>query len=867
MDSLISLIHSHPLIDNHAHNILSAPAATNYADHPFEQIISEAQGPALENALSSLPLHRAAAQLATLYQMPSTSSWEELKAARDDWVSRDYAGLVRACLTGTHSLLLDDLLTDRDVEPYHWHDSFTPGRTKRIVRIETLAAQTAASATDFAQFRQGFHARLAAAIADPVVVGFKSVICYRTGLNIVAHEPADACVVEDAFLRLATTGAGSGYRVEDKPLNDWLVRYTLGQLRDAKAAGGANKPLQLHTGLGDNDIDLVLSNPAYLQPVIAAFPEVDFVLLHSAYPYTRQAGYLACVFNNVYLDLGEVFPMVSRDAQESILREALEIVPTARLIWSTDGHFFPETFYLANVQFRQALERVFVEYVHRGDWTVAIARAAVADILFHNSNRLYCLEETLVGVESDGQRIVSSAAVSPSASSTDLLARFLRANPSVQYIWMQFLDYTNTTRVRMFPIREFAKLAAQTRRIGICSCLQQMIQDDHIHPDASTTGQFYMTPDLGSLTLNLGVSSSSSNLSATSASVATFWRTEDNSPLPGCPRTLLQKITSQIESSYHTTVTTGFEIEVIFVKPSTDPNPNPNIQSPYTYTPSTTNHSWSQMTTQTLSFLPLLEEIASTLSAQGIPIEQFHAESAPGQFEFILPPSPPLRGVDTLLTARQTIVQIADRHGLRATLHPRPIARAAGSAAHAHVSLSPADRQTEEAFLAGLLRHYPAVVGFALAQEASYDRVRSGLWAGSEWVAWGTQNRETPVRKIGAAHWEMKSLDGLANMYLAVAAVLAAGWLGLREGLELGVGDCKYDAATLSPEQRAELGITTPMPKSLEQSLAALEADTALQEVMGEELVRNYILVKRMEHETLQQMDEETRRRWLVERY
>lgn len=75
------------------------------------------------------------------------------------------------------------------------------------------------------------------------------------------------------------------------------------------------------------------------------------------------------------------------------------------------------------------------------------------------------------------------------------------------------------------------------------------------------------------------------------------------------------------------------------------------------------------------------------------------------------------------------------------------------------------------------------------------------------------------------------------------------------------------DAATISSEQRAALGITTQLPTSLEQSLAALEADQSLQEVIGEELVANYISVKRMERSQLMEMDEPTRRKWLIERY
>jgi predicted TIM-barrel fold metal-dependent hydrolase len=114
-----------------------------------------------------------------------------------------------------------------------------------------------------------------------------------------------------------------------------------------------SKPLQLHTGLGDKDIELLKSNPGYLQPLIENYTNVPFVLLHSAYPYTREAGYLATVFKNVYLDIGEVFPMVSRDGQKAILRQALEITPGSKLLYSSDGHFLPETFWLANWQFRE----------------------------------------------------------------------------------------------------------------------------------------------------------------------------------------------------------------------------------------------------------------------------------------------------------------------------------------------------------------------------------------------------------------------------------------------------------------------------------------------------------------------------------
>lgn len=75
------------------------------------------------------------------------------------------------------------------------------------------------------------------------------------------------------------------------------------------------------------------------------------------------------------------------------------------------------------------------------------------------------------------------------------------------------------------------------------------------------------------------------------------------------------------------------------------------------------------------------------------------------------------------------------------------------------------------------------------------------------------------------------------------------------------------DASTLQDPERAALGITTQLPKTLAQSLSAIEADPALQSLLGTETVRNYLIVKRAESKKLNGMDEATRRKWLLERY
>ncbi|KAJ5162208.1 hypothetical protein N7492_007600 [Penicillium capsulatum] len=847
LDSLRHLLRFHPLIDNHAHNLLQRDAAQDYDTYPLEAITSEAHGRALPNAQSTLPLLRAINQLGELYGTPCVT-WAEVQDAHAHCVRQDYDGLIRRSLTGTHALLLDDLLSDDDVASFAWHDRFTGAATKRIVRIEAVAASLIGQLMSterrpgesvWSQFRQQFLDVLSSAMDDANVVGFKSVICYRTGLDVDPHSGDEALLTASLHRTLDSGTRSTGYRVEDKPLNDWLVQQTL-KLITLKKKGGVVKPLQFHTGLGDNDINLVTANPAYLQPLIALYPDADIVLLHSAYPYTRQAGYLASVYPNVYLDLGEVFPMVSREAQETIIRQSLEITPASRLLWSTDGHFHPETFWLANKQFRQALEKVLIDYVQHNDYNISQAKAVAADILFHNSNRLYQLK---LNAQYTPAAVGSPLAKRPEmALSSDPLDAFLRQNPDIQYVWMQWVDYTATLRVRMFPIDEFTRIARKQRRVGISLAVFWMLQDDSMTQDGSTTGQFYLEPDLTSLYRNGAMPTPATP----SATVMSFWRSETDEPLENCPRTALQTVVEQLHRNHQIDVLCGFEIEVVFLKPTIDQQTGQITQ----YSPATTNHSWSQVTSETRRLVPLLEEVCRTLASMGIHLQQFHAESSPGQRPF---------------AARQVVAAVAEQHGLRATLHPRPLPDGAGNAAHAHISINPSTQ--EGSFLAGILNHYPSILAFTLSQDASYQRVCSGMWTGSEWVAWGFQNRETPIRKISPGHWEVKSMDGLANPYLAMAALLAGGLIGLEARSPLTVQECTIDAATLTAPERSALGITTPLPKSLAASLAALDKDQALRSLLGPHLVQNYSAVKHAEMARLQAMPETERRMWLLERY
>jgi len=363
LESVVRAIRHTPIIDNHAHPLLKPEALSQ---HPLLSITTEASGDAIDAALTSLAHLRAIKQLAALLKCDLT--WEavvnaiELKRIEspEDWTSQ--------CLDGIETILVDDGLDNEDdVYEYSWHDDYTRSGCKRIVRIEAIAARIINRhllAKDPAQEPQDvfrlvlreFDSYVKEAIAFRDVVAFKSVICYRTGLNI--SRAVDITTAQESFYSLVDSFEAPGpfKRLQHAGLNDLFVHRTAMLISESESRW--KKPIQFHTGLGDNDITLTKASPSHLQEFIREYPTVPIVLLHASYPFTREAGYLASVYANVYADIGEVFPMVSRDGQESVVRQILELCPWSKVLWSTDGHWYPETYLLAVTQIRETLETV-----------------------------------------------------------------------------------------------------------------------------------------------------------------------------------------------------------------------------------------------------------------------------------------------------------------------------------------------------------------------------------------------------------------------------------------------------------------------------------------------------------------------------
>ena len=344
MDDLISAIYQTPIIDHHAHNLLR-PA--DIEAHPSLSITTEANGAALEQTTSTLSHLRAVRQLAAI--LGCDESWDSVNAKLKTERYRDDLSWEKYCFQGIETALIDDGLDAETVQPIIWHDCLTRSACKRIVRIEKVAenmltfllaqypdacknvnAVTARQFTD--EFLQLFRKAIQTCFENEDIAGFKSVVCYRTGLAVPVRVGLENVIIDMMSILADAKPKERAQRLAEECLNPYLINFTAEMITQ----NTCKKPFQFHTGLGDNDIRLPYSSPSHLQPFIEQYSSVPIVLLHASYPFTKEAAYLASVYRNVYLDIGEVFPMVSQEGQEKVIREALELCPSEKLNWSTE---------------------------------------------------------------------------------------------------------------------------------------------------------------------------------------------------------------------------------------------------------------------------------------------------------------------------------------------------------------------------------------------------------------------------------------------------------------------------------------------------------------------------------------------------
>lgn len=308
---------------------------------------------------------------------------ETVLAAR---VSKDSLELTAALLRDAN---IDALLLDtgfpppEEVFPVPEAGELGGCRAEPMLRLEVLMESLLAVHDSLA----GTEEALTQALDDVRGQGYvalKSIASYRTGLDIRQWTREDA---EESFREYRRDTEAGSTRLVHKPLLDTLLHAAFAK------ASSQEIPVQFHVGYGDADTDLLLGNPLYLRPVLRnpEYRGMPVVLLHECYPYTREGGYLAAVYEKAYLDLSYGIPLLGYGEMLSFTRQALGVAPISKLLYSSDGIGVPELHWMSAADGRRVLGRALGELVTHGELSLAEAEAAGEAILRGNATRLYGL--------------------------------------------------------------------------------------------------------------------------------------------------------------------------------------------------------------------------------------------------------------------------------------------------------------------------------------------------------------------------------------------------------------------------------------------------------------------------------------------
>ena len=268
-------------------------------------------------------------------------------------------------------------------------------------------------------------------------------------------------------------------------------------------------------------------------------------------------------------------------------------------------------------------------------------------------------------------------------------------------------------------------------------------------------------------------------------------------------------------------------------------------------------------------FDELIDDIYHFSESQGLEIDTLIHEEGAGQLEINLRHGDPVELADQVFMFKRTIREAALKHDTYATFMAKPIQGQPGSAMHIHQSI--VDRKTgrnvftnEDGsesdafghFIGGMQKHVPNALVMFAPYVNSYRRLTQAASAPVN-PKWGYDTRTTAFRvprsDPAGRRVENRIPSSDANPYLALAASLASGLIGITKKL-------KPDGAITGTANEAEIDL----PRGLLEAVDIFENDKDLREVLGKPFVSTYAAIKRAEFETFMEVISPWEREYLL---
>ncbi|MEJ1161810.1 glutamine synthetase family protein [Prosthecomicrobium sp. N25] len=422
-------------------------------------------------------------------------------------------------------------------------------------------------------------------------------------------------------------------------------------------------------------------------------------------------------------------------------------------------------------------------------------------------------------------------------------------------------DMSGVARGKMMPVQKFVD--GPTMSIPGSIFLQTITgeypDEDEVFKFDPADGDILLAPDYSTLAVVPWASDPT-------AQIIHDAYHRDGRPVEIAPRQLLRRIVELYEHKGWKPIVAP-EIEFYLVERNQDPD--------YPLKPPVGRSGRAETGRQSYSiaavneFDALFDDIYDFSEAQGLEIDTLIHEEGAAQMEINLLHGDPLALADQVFLFKRTIREAALRHNMYATFMAKPIANEPGSAMHIHQSVvdaetgdnifsGPEGGPTRDffAFIAGQQRYLPHVMCMLAPYVNSYRRLMRKSVAPIN-VHWGYDNRTVGLRvpnsSPAARRVENRVPSSDANPYLAIAASLACGYIGLTEGL--------------TPEEPVEGSAYTlafGLPRGLLEAVALFEECEELTDIFGKAFVATYRAIKQAEFETFMRVISPWEREYLL---
>jgi len=332
----------------------------------------------------------------------------------------------------------------------------------------------------------------------------------------------------------------------------------------------------------------------------------------------------------------------------------------------------------------------------------------------------------------------------------------------------------------------------------------------------------------------------------------------DSESLAVCPRSLLKRVIAQAqEAGYSAYFSQEFEW-FNFVAPSTvGAAPSAGGGWSFNDLKPMTQGMFGYSILRASQGSAFFHDLFDSLRKFDIPLEGLHTETGPGVYEAAILYADVLEAADRAVLFKTAVKEIGHRHGILPTFMAKLNPELPGCSGHVHQSLWTADggrnlfyeegsatrmSPVMESYMAGQLHCLPYILPMVAPTVNSYKRLVEGAWAPTT-LTWAIDNRTVALRALPggekSTRLETRVVGSDTNPYLAMAACLAAGLYGIRQGLRLSTPATKGNGYADKSH-----GV---LPRNLWEATQAMKESPIAAELFGAAFTEHFIRTREWE--------------------